>query len=115
MRLAVLADLLRAGAFIGLAFVPSIGATLVLALAAGVGSALFRPAVAAALPELVDADQRSAATALCGGIFSFGMTAGPAVAALMLFDVGNLRSRLLLGLALNGAGMVASATQKGGT
>jgi MFS family permease len=104
MRLAVLADLLRAGAFIGLAIVPSIGATLVLALAAGVGSALFRPAVAAALPELVDADQRSAATALYGGIFSFGMTAGPAVAALLLF----VASPTMM-LAVNGATFLVSA------
>jgi MFS family permease len=84
IRLAVLADLLRAAAFIGLALVGSIGPTVVLALVAGVGSALFRPAVSAALPELVDAEQRSTATALYGGILSFGMTAGPAVTALML-------------------------------
>jgi MFS family permease len=104
MRLAVLADLLRAGAFIGLAVVPSIGATLVLALAAGIGSSLFRPAVAAALPELVDADQRSAATALYGGIFSFGMTAGPAVAALLLFVTSPAAV-----LAVNGATFLVSA------
>lgn len=103
-RLAVLADLMRAGAFIGLAVVPSIGATLVLALAAGVGSALFRPAVAAALPELVDDDQRSAATALYGGIFSFGMTAGPAVAALLLFVASPAEV-----LAVNGATFLMSA------
>jgi MFS family permease len=104
MRLAVLADLLRAGAFIGLAVVPSIGATLVLALVAGIGSSLFRPAVAAALPELVDADQRSAATALYGGIFSFGMTAGPAIAALLLFVASPAEI-----LAVNGATFLVSA------
>lgn len=104
MRLAVLADVLRAGAFIGLAVVGSIGATLVLALAAGVGSALFRPAVAASLPELVDADQRSPATALYGGIFSFGMTAGPAIAALLLF----VASPAMI-LTVNGATFLVSA------
>jgi MFS family permease len=104
IRLAVLADVLRAGAFIGLALVPSIGATVVLALVAGVGSALFRPAVAAALPELVDADRRSAATALYGGIFSFGMTAGPALGALMLFVASPAAV-----LAINGATFVVSA------
>lgn len=103
-RLAVLGDLLRAGAFIGLALVGSIGATLVLALAAGVGSALFRPAVAAALPELVDTDQRSAATALYGGIFSFGLTAGPAIAAMLLF----VASPAMI-LAVNGATFLVSA------
>ncbi|MGZ6616949.1 MAG: MFS transporter [Solirubrobacteraceae bacterium] len=105
LRLAVVADVLRAGAFIGLAFVPSIGATLVLALVAGVGSALFKPAVAAALPELVDAEQRSAATALFGGVFSFGMTAGPAIAGLLLFVASPTEI-----LAINGATFLMSAT-----
>lgn len=104
MRLAVLADLLRAGAFLGLAVVPSIGATLVLALAAGVGSALFRPAVGAALPELVDADQRSAATALYGAVFSFGMTIGPAITALLLLVASPAEI-----LAVNGVTFVFSA------
>lgn len=103
-RLAVVADLLRAGAFIGLAVVPSIGATLVLALVAGVGSALVRPAVAAALPELVGPEQRSAGTALYGGIFSFGMTAGPAIAAVLLFVASPAAI-----LAVNGATFLVSA------
>ena len=49
-RLAVGADILRAGAFIALAVIPSFAATVGLALLAGVGTALFRPAVNAALP-----------------------------------------------------------------
>lgn len=48
-RLAVGADMLRAGAFIALAVVPSFAATVGFALLAGVGTALFRPAVNAAL------------------------------------------------------------------
>src|ERR1700759_245965 len=104
MRLAVVADLLRAGAFIGLACVPSIGATVLLALVAGVGTALFRPAVGAALPELVDDEQRSPATALYGGISSFGMTIGPAVAALLLVVASPAAI-----LAVNGATFVVSA------
>ena len=46
----VLADALRAGAFVALALVGSFEATIVLALLAGVGNALFNPTVMAALP-----------------------------------------------------------------
>jgi MFS family permease len=84
-RLAVGADLLRAVAFLALAVVSSFAATIALALVAGVGTALFRPAVRSALPELVDAEQRSPATALYGSISSFGVTLGPAITAMLLF------------------------------
>jgi MFS family permease len=104
VHLAVLADLLRAGAFIALAFVPSIGATVVLALAAGVGTALFRPAARAALPGLVSDEQRSPATALYGGMTSFGMTVGPALTALLLLFVSPAQV-----LAANGVTFVVSA------
>lgn len=75
---------MRFAAFIGFAAVSSFTATVAFALAAGVGSALFRPVVRAALPELVTEEQRSAATAPYGAIISFGVTAGPALTALAL-------------------------------
>jgi len=83
-RLAVTAELLSAGAFLALALVSSFPATVALALAAGVGTAMFRPAVGAALPELVSEDQRSAATGLYGAIMNLGITVGPALTALVL-------------------------------
>ena len=80
-RLAVGAEVLRAGAFLGLAIVSSFTGTVLLALVAGVGTALFRPTIGAALPQLVSDDQRSPATALYGAITSLGITLGPAVTA----------------------------------
>jgi MFS family permease len=78
----VLADVLRAGAFVALALVGSFAATFALALLAGVGNALFNPTVMAALPALVDRERFPAATSLYGAINETGYTAGPAVAAL---------------------------------
>jgi MFS family permease len=103
-RLAVTAELLRSAAFIALATVRSFPATVALALAAGVGTALFRPAVGAALPQLVPERQRSAATALYGAIVSLGLTAGPALTALAL-----LVSTPQLVLAANGVTFLLSA------
>lgn len=104
VRLAVGADLLRAGAFIGLTVVSSFSATLALALVAGVGTAMFRPAVNAALPALVSDEQRSPATALYGAIMSLGMTVGPALTALFL-----LFGSPELVLAANGVTFLVSA------
>lgn len=104
VRLAVGADLLRAGAFLGLTLISSFSATVALALLAGVGTALFRPAVNAALPELVTEEQRSPATALYGACFSIGMTVGPALTALFLL----FGSPELL-LAANGVTFLVSA------
>jgi MFS family permease len=83
-RLMIGADLLRAGAFVGLAVIPSFGATVALALLAGVGSTIYRTTVNAALPGMVSDEQRSPATALYGMNYSLGMTVGPALTALVL-------------------------------
>jgi MFS family permease len=103
-RLVVGADLLRAVAFVALAVVPSFAATVGFALLAGVGTALFRPAFSAALPEMVSEDQRSAATALYGATCSIGTTVGPALTALAL-----LFGSPTLMLAINGVTFVVSA------
>jgi MFS family permease len=83
-RLLIAADLVRAGAFLGLAVIPSFAATVGLALLAGVGSTVFRPTINAALPGMVSEEQRSPATALYGMNFSVGMTLGPGLTALVL-------------------------------
>ena len=85
---AVVADVVRAGAFLGIPFVGSFEATLALALAAGLGTALFRPAVLAGLPSLVDKDRSAAATSLYGAVTDMGFTVGPALAAAALATVG---------------------------
>src|SRR5579863_8189879 len=63
-RLAVSGDLLRAASFVALALVPSFTATVALALLAGVGTAMFRPAINAALPGMVPPAERSRLVAL---------------------------------------------------
>jgi MFS family permease len=77
----VIADLVRAVAFIGIAVVDDFGFTLALALAAGAGTALFRPAAFAGLPSLVSEEDRATSTSLFSATSQFGWTAGPAFAA----------------------------------
>ena len=82
--LAVTGDLVRAVAFVGMAVIPSFPAMVALALLAGGGSALWRPAVSAALPGLVERERRNAATAAYGACMNLGMTLGPGLSALLL-------------------------------
>lgn len=103
-RLLIGADLLRTCAFVGLAVIPSFGATVALALLAGVGSTMYRTTVNAALPGMVGEEQRSPATALYGMNCSIGMTVGPALTALVL-----LFAPATIVLAANGATFLVSA------
>jgi predicted MFS family arabinose efflux permease len=80
----VTADLLRFGAFVGIAFVDSIEVTLLLALMAGFGTGLFTPAALASLPGLVRRERLPAATSVYGAIADLGFTVGPALAAVVL-------------------------------
>ncbi|MDA0158959.1 MFS transporter [Solirubrobacter ginsenosidimutans] len=77
----ICADVLRAGAFIGLALVDSFAATVALAALAGVGQAAFGPAVMASIPSLVSEQRLGAATAVYGAIGEFGYTVGPLLGA----------------------------------
>jgi len=83
-RLAVSADLMRAVCFTALAIVPSFAATVVFALLVGVGTALFRPAINAALPGMVPPERRSELTAMFYASINMGLMLGPAVAAALL-------------------------------
>jgi MFS family permease len=80
----VIADLLRFGAFVGIALVDSIEVTLLLALLAGCGTGLFTPAALASLPGLVRPERLPAATSVYGAIADLGFTVGPALAAVVL-------------------------------
>ena len=102
--IAVLSDLIRAAAFIGVGLVGGIWATVALALLAGTGAGLFTPAILAALPSLVDARRLPAATSLYGGLTDAGRTVGPALAALAIA----LSSATAVVIA-NGATFVVSA------
>jgi MFS family permease len=100
----VLADILRAGAFVAIAVVPGIELTILFALVGGVGTALFKPAALAALPSLVSTENRPAATSLYGALVDLGFTLGPAIAALGLL-LGSAETLLLV----NGATFLVSA------
>lgn len=83
-RCAVVADLMRAVALVGLGLVHGFGATLALALLAGAGTGLWGPAALAGLPSLVAPKRLPAATSLFGTIADLGHTLGPALAAAVL-------------------------------
>jgi MFS family permease len=87
-RCAVIADVLRAAVFIALGFASSFALIVALALLAGVGTALFRPAILAGLPSMVDEENLPAATSLYGAINDLGHTVGPAIAAAVLLVAG---------------------------
>src|SRR4051794_6890986 len=89
---AVGADVVRAAAFIAIGFVGSFEATSLLAVLAGLGTALFRPAILAGLPSLVPPERAAATTSLYGAIVDAGYTVGPAVAAagLLVLDAEDL-------------------------
>jgi len=90
-RLAVCADVLRAACFVALALVPSFVATVALAMLAGVGTALFRPAINAALPGMVSPERRSQLVALFYASVNTGIMLGPAItAAMLLFTTANV-------------------------
>src|SRR3954470_3372563 len=85
---AIVADAIRAGAFLGLAFIPSFPATVALALVAGSATALSKPALLAGLPEVVDRSRLPQATALFGALTELGYTLGPGIAALTFIFTG---------------------------
>ena len=77
----VVADVVRAAAFVTVVFVGSFEITLVVALLAGTGTALFRPAMLSAIPGLVAPERAPAATSAYGAVTDVGYTLGPALAA----------------------------------
>ena len=103
-RLVVCADVIRAICFVAIAIVPSFAATVVFTLLAGVGTALFRPAINAALPGLVPPERRSELTAIFYASINTGLMLGPALAAGLL-----LVTTAPVVLVLNAVSFVVSA------
>ena len=95
---AATADIARALAFVSLAFFDGFAVTVALALLAGVGTGLFRPAVMAGLPSLVSPARLPAATSLYGALADIGFTLGPALAGVGLLLVGPETVMLVNGL-----------------
>jgi MFS family permease len=88
LRCAMLADLVGGLAFAGIVFANGAIPLVALALVAGVGSALFRPATCALLPAIVDARRLGAANGLFGAMRETGQLLGPALAAGVLLVAG---------------------------
>jgi MFS family permease len=84
----IAADLVRCGAFAGMAVVGSIEATIGFALLAGAATALYSPAALASLPSLVPEERLPVVTSLYGGFTDAGRTIGPALAAVAFPLVG---------------------------
>ena len=101
--LIVVANVLQAGAYGGLAFARTAVPILALALLAGVGNAMLRPALRSALP-LVAGEAKQVAAALYDTCRWLGLTLGP-LAAAVLFAV----SGVAVPLALNGLSFVVAA------
>jgi MFS family permease len=80
LRCAMLADLVGGLAFAGIVFAHGAIPLVALALVAGVGSALFRPATCALLPAIVDERRLGAANGLFGAMRESGQLIGPALA-----------------------------------
>jgi MFS family permease len=88
LRSAIAADTIGALAFAGIVFAHGAIPLIALALVAGVGSALFRPATCALLPAIVDDRRLGAANGLFGAVRETGQLLGPALAAGLLALAG---------------------------
>jgi MFS family permease len=112
-RCAVIADVLRAAVFVGLGFASSFGLIIALALLAGVGTALFKPAILAGLPSMVDEENLPAATSLYGAINDLGHTIGPALAAVILIAFDASAVMLLNGVTFAISALLVSSIDFG--
>lgn len=116
----IVADLLRFGAFVWIAVTGSFELTLVLAVVAGCGTALFNPAALASLPGLVSPARLPAATSVYGATYDLGFTLGPTLAAVVLLVASpeglifaNGATFAISALLLAGLSFGASATRAG--
>jgi MFS family permease len=92
---AIAADVMRFLAFFVLAMTASLPAMVAAAALAGTGTALFSPAALSGLNRLAGVGDRPAALGLFGALDDLGLTAGPALAALLL---AGLHTSTLLGV-----------------
>ena len=111
---AAIADLARALAFVSLAFFDGFEVTVALALLAGVGTGLFRPAIMAGLPSLVSPARLPAATSLHGALADVGFTLGPAIAGLGLLLAGPETVMLVNGISFAVSAVVLTRVPLGG-
>jgi MFS family permease len=81
---AIAADVIGALAFTGLVLAEGTLALVALALAAGLGTALLRPATCALLPSIVHPTRLTAANGMFGAVREIGQLIGPAIAGALL-------------------------------
>ena len=87
----IVADVVRAVGFVGIAAVGSFPAMLAFALIAGMGSGLFSPAALASLSDIAGGERIAAMTSLYGSAGDTGRTLGPLVAvAAFVCSIGNV-------------------------
>ncbi len=113
-RCAVVADAIRAIAFIGIALVHGFAPTVAFAVLGGTGTALFKPAIMAGLPSLVDRTRLPAATALYGALTEVGYTLGPAIAAGVLLFAGPAPLLAVNGITFGISALLLSTLSFGG-
>jgi MFS family permease len=82
------ADLLRAAIFMALPFAGSAAVIVVLAALAGVGTGLFRPAVYAGLPNLVEDEDLPRANGLIQGVENLAWAIGPLLGGVLVAASG---------------------------
>jgi MFS family permease len=87
-RLMVAADGLRAAVFVALPFVHGSTWIVVLAGVSGLGNAVFRPAVNAALPNLVDESDLEKGNALFQTVENIAWAAGPLIGGIIVASSG---------------------------
>jgi MFS family permease len=107
-------DVARALAFVSLAFFDGFAITVALALLAGVGTGLFRPAVMAGLPRLVSPARLPAATSLYGALADVGFTLGPALAGVGLLLASAETVMLVNGISFAVSAVVLTRVPLGG-
>jgi MFS family permease len=86
--LMIAADAVRVGVFVALPFAANATAVVVLALAAGLATGFFRPAVYAGVPNLVPDDQLPNANALLQTVENVSWAVGPLVGGVLTAAAG---------------------------
>ncbi len=86
--LMIAADALRVGVFVALPFAPNAATVVGLALAAGLATGFFRPAVYAGVPNLVPQDELPRANALLQTVENLSWTVGPVLGGLLTAAAG---------------------------
>ena len=87
-ELMIASDLLRAGVFVALPFVDSTIWIVALAAVSGLGNAVYRPAVNAGMPNLLEEDQLEKGNALFMTVENMAWAAGPLVGGIIVATSG---------------------------